>query len=260
MAVTKKGNGWEFKKSLWIIWSFIFLVDGIGMYLAGKKVKVRKWYSYGLLYTAIAWISMIWGSGVKGGLQDLSYIIFFLSYLACIVHSFRIRKEYLVRLELLEDSKAEQHELEELRSKASKEYGMNSVKKEQQNINDKVNVTETIKSDHVDKVSPVPPVTPKVETMPKTEIREEAVRSEVKLLDINTCSELELSELPGMGLILAKKAVNLRNSKNGFESVGEFIQEVGIKPHFVERLKSMICCTPVKTEETIKTSGRMVDF
>ncbi len=80
------------------------------------------------------------------------------------------------------------------------------------------------------------------------------------LLDINLCSELELSRLPGIGLILAKKAVNLRNSKNGFDSVDEFIEMVGVKPHFVDTVKIMICCKSDKTVEAVKMSGRRVDF
>ncbi len=39
MAVTKKGDKWEIQKSLWIISSFVFLVNGMGMYFAGKKQR-----------------------------------------------------------------------------------------------------------------------------------------------------------------------------------------------------------------------------
>nr|WP_242843921.1 helix-hairpin-helix domain-containing protein [Clostridium botulinum] len=110
------------------------------------------------------------------------------------------------------------------------------------------------KEENINNISPV---------MPKVESTVNNTRYNLnneELLDINSCNELELSRLPGMGLILAKKAVNLRNSKNGFDSVDEFIEMVGVKPHFVDTVKSMICCNPVKTVETMKMSGRRVDF
>ncbi len=110
------------------------------------------------------------------------------------------------------------------------------------------------KEENIDNIAPV---------MPKVENTVNNIKNNVnneELLDINSCSELELSKLPGMGLILAKKAVNLRNSRNGFDSVDEFIETVGVKPHFVDTVKIMICCNPVKTVETVKMSGRRVDF
>jgi DNA uptake protein ComE-like DNA-binding protein len=266
MAVTQKGSAWEFKKSLWIIWGFIILLNGIGMYHIGKKVKVKKWRNYGLLYTATGWICAIVGSEVKGSfLENIAYTVFFISLIGCIIHSFIIRKECLVRLELIEEQKIEQHEVADLRSKIAKEYGMNNIK---ENTVSKVNAEQSDllreKSNEIvteneiptqPKVRVTPPVIPKVETGNKP------MESQEKgLLDINTCSETELSELPGIGLILAKKAVNLRSSRNGFSSVDEFIQELGVKAHFIERLKIRICCTEVKAVESIKTSGRMVDF
>jgi DNA uptake protein ComE-like DNA-binding protein len=242
MAVTKKGSVWEFKKSVWIIWSFILLLNGVGMYRVGKKVKVKKWRNYGLLYTASTWIGVIAVSEFTGSiLEDIGMTIFFIGWIGCIIHCFRIRKECLVRLEILEEQKVEQREADNLRSKIAKEYGINNI------------IENTISSQP--KVSTMPPVIPKVEVDNKSmEIKEE------KLVDINTCSEIELSELPGIGIILAKKVVNLRGDRDTFSSVDEFIQELGVKPHYVEKLKMRICCTQVKTVESIKTVGRMVDF
>lgn len=64
MAVTQRGNKWEIQKSLWILCSFVVLVNGMGMYFAGKKSKVKRWYNYGLIYTAIAWIGLIMGGRI----------------------------------------------------------------------------------------------------------------------------------------------------------------------------------------------------
>ncbi|RHW66663.1 hypothetical protein DZC34_00945 [Clostridium botulinum] len=272
MAVTGKGSKWEMRKSLWILCSFVVLVNGMGMYFAGKKAKVKRWYNYGLIYTAIAWIGLIMGGELTGFVQSIGCIIFFLDYIVCIVHSFKIRKEYLIRCEVLEDKHVEQNEMNFMRSKIAKEYGIdnrNSNDKIKSNISQKDLMRERFNSNaeaktesfHMknkeENINNTPSSMPKVEsTVNNTRYN----LNNEELLDINSCNELELSRLPGMGLILAKKAVNLRNSKNGFDSVDEFIEMVGVKPHFVDTVKSMICCNSVKTVETVKMSGRRVDF
>ena len=48
--------------------------------------------------------------------------------------------------------------------------------------------------------------------------------SKTHILDINSCTEEELAELPGVGLILAKKTIKIRNEKGNFTSVDEFIE------------------------------------
>lgn len=43
-------------------------------------------------------------------------------------------------------------------------------------------------------------------------------------VDINFCDEQELSLVPGIGIILAKKAIRIRNEKGNFESVDDFVK------------------------------------
>ncbi len=52
-----------------------------------------------------------YGGELTGFLQSIGSIIFFLDYIVCIVHSFKIRKEYLIRCEVLEDKHVEQNEM-----------------------------------------------------------------------------------------------------------------------------------------------------
>lgn len=80
------------------------------------------------------------------------------------------------------------------------------------------------------------------------------------LIDINNASEEEIASLPGVGIILAKKAVNMRKSNNGFNSFEEFSMGLGLKPHIAKRLESQVICTPVKKQEDNEFSGRIVDI
>ena len=56
------------------------------------------------------------------------------------------------------------------------------------------------------------------------------------VIDINTCSEAELANLPGVTLPMAKQAVEYRESVGRFTSVDHFIKQFNIKPHFAVRI------------------------
>jgi len=275
MSVTDRGRSWEIKNSLWILFSFIFLINGIGMVIMGNRVRVKKWRNFGLLYTALGWISIL-VSPYLPIIDTLCMLTFFLSYLACIIHSFSIRSEYLLRLDILDKQK--QRQLNSLRHKVAAEYGiqeheveneapaesrmgisgtgddapknigtMNSGIMNSGTVNRRTINSETIHNE-------IGPATGNDYTHPENN------RQQDPLLDINSCTEADLAGLPGVGLILAKKAIRLRESKNGFSSVDEFIEGIGVKPHHVERLKNLVVCKPVKSADAGIKGGRMVDF
>jgi DNA uptake protein ComE-like DNA-binding protein len=79
------------------------------------------------------------------------------------------------------------------------------------------------------------------------------------LVYINRASEQMISSLPGVGPILAKKAIKARDSRGGFSSVEEFGEVLGLKPHMVERIRPLVVITPVGSTTTA-TAGRLVDF
>jgi len=83
------------------------------------------------------------------------------------------------------------------------------------------------------------------------------------MLDINSCNEDELAELPGIGLILAKKAIKMRSEKGSFASVDDFIEKLNIAPHYAEKLSEILCCDTIQENdkpEAFKVKGRMVDY
>ena len=81
------------------------------------------------------------------------------------------------------------------------------------------------------------------------------------LLDINTASEKDITALPGVSIILAKKIIKYRNEKGGFESLDEFYKEMKIKPHFIEQLNNQICTKEFKKKKQQKTQNeRIIDF
>ena len=106
------------------------------------------------------------------------------------------------------------------------------------------------------------PVTQREKTTVKTVVTEPPAPT--KPVDINTASESALAAIPGIGIILAKKAISIRDQKGKFESVDDFISSEGIRPYQEAHVRQMITCPEMNTnaEEASarKTRGRAVEF
>lgn len=78
-------------------------------------------------------------------------------------------------------------------------------------------------------------------------------------ININLANEKELSKLPGISIVIAKKIIKYRDIHGGFQSRGEFYQYIKMKPHFQSQIDSQIV---VSGGETQKDDGdnRVVDF
>lgn len=61
------------------------------------------------------------------------------------------------------------------------------------------------------------------------------------LLNINTASEAELSALPGVNIVTAKKILKYIEKNGGFKSVNEFIEKMKIKDVFADQIRNIIC-------------------
>ena len=87
------------------------------------------------------------------------------------------------------------------------------------------------------------------------------VEKPVQKVDINNCSEVELTELPGINIVKAKKIIKKREAINGFKSIKEFFNFVQLKPNFQSQLENRIEIK--KKQGTLKQerySERKLDF
>ena len=83
-----------------------------------------------------------------------------------------------------------------------------------------------------------------------------------KKIDVNNSSASEISILPGINIVSAKKIVEYRNTNGLFKSEEDFLKVANVKEHFVQKIKSMIIigsAPPSKKEEDID-QGRIIDF
>lgn len=82
-----------------------------------------------------------------------------------------------------------------------------------------------------------------------------------ELIDINNCSEAELTALPGISIIMAKKIIVFRETKHPFKNVEEFFKVMKIKPHFAKQLEKLLCAKKINMRKVKKAQReRTIDL
>lgn len=80
-------------------------------------------------------------------------------------------------------------------------------------------------------------------------------------LDINQATEEEITDLPGINVILAKKIIEYRDLHSGFKTVDELYKEMKIKPHFQKQLNNLICVKEYEIKDSNKSENeRIIDL
>ena len=99
-------------------------------------------------------------------------------------------------------------------------------------------------------------------TLPKPNTSDTKIKKPAfEIIDINNCSEVEMTSLPGISIVMAKKAVKKRAQINGFKSVDDFILFLRIKPHIEKQLRELICANKiVGISKIVLNKERMVDL
>ena len=88
------------------------------------------------------------------------------------------------------------------------------------------------------------------------------VSAPVVKVDINSAPVEALADLPGVGAVLARKALDIRENTGGFVSFENFVEAVGLKPHIIERIRALVVVGPVSEARVPEAApkGRIVDF
>lgn len=249
MAITGRSTRWGILHSLWIGWTFTLgFFNWIAFFYIGIRTKRLRWILWGLAYSVPFMFLMAIAEtpAIDGWMGDVSTLLILTSGAGSIVHAFLVRKEYLLRLDARQRSA---HAAEEaMRHRIGAEYGMSSQAsvEESNRPHEKFIVPSTASRTESGREG-------EHQSLEKT--FEDAGGSRV---DINLASEGEISGLPGVGPILAKRTVALRREQGGFGSVEEFGEALGLRPHVVQRLRGRVAFSPGRQDES--PSGRVVDF
>ena len=115
---------------------------------------------------------------------------------------------------------------------------------------------------NLDNINKAKPVNERKQQEPEFVEMKDAFATTSTKIDVNSVEAPELSVLPGINIVQAKKLVEHRNANGLFKSVEEFIAVANVKPHFVSKIKSMIVANAVNNNgnDDDNYEGRIVDF
>lgn len=75
---------------------------------------------------------------------------------------------------------------------------------------------------------------------PSSRPRSERAKTPAKIVHLNTATEADLIQLPGIGPVLAKRILEYRRQVGGFKSVEQLLEVKGIGPKKLERLRPYV--------------------
>lgn len=276
METARRGVLWKIIQSWWILLIFTIFFNWIAFFYISIRVKYKRWAIWGLIYSipSIALIVVIY---LEWASQEFDLIIvgLALGFIFSIIHSFSILKEYLLRLEAKQTKSKEVQEY--LNKLIETEYNMNpepplksvSTSKETPLIYEQYSVKAsknfsppavTASAQHLSaQDSAVATNVNSTQTSANLNVPPAIPIADTDLIDLNSASEDELAALPGIGIILAKKAIQIRYSEGSFNTFEQFIDILGLKPHHAERIRPLITLRPI-TSPPRQTGSRMVDF
>lgn len=274
MAITQRGKLWEWSHSWWLPASAMFLGMGawLGFLAAGYGVRSRKWLVAGVLYfvTGPAIFLGVFGpSGTRdrearervlaaGGtpeqaaaagapttpFEQTASIVYFTVWIASMIHAFRARPEYLIRLDA--------------RMRRGGDLGGDPY----------AHIRAEVGSEHQAASVPLPPrgaftaPAPPPPAVPRQVDVPAPAPAAAAPVDLNNAPEAEIAALPGIGPVLAQRVVQERRMRGGFRSVEEVAQALALKPHVITRLWPLVTLGPPPPAPPPSGRGgrRVVDF
>lgn len=247
--ITSKSTKWESINSWWIYLSYMCLA-GVGFLYIGTRGKKNMWRTLGGIYLLLFVIIMGLYRGYEEHIEEhtVFFMLYVAFYLSGIILSYSFKKEYLIRLEMLQERNISQIEYDDFREQIAKEFAEKEISIESPNSRQIEEIEDVVQED------------PTIESSSKFE---ESGKEGNAPIDINSCSIETLSELPGISMILARKAINYRKEHNEFASVEEFYKVIDLKPHFIAQISDKLICNPstIQTPTTGDTqTGRSLDL
>ncbi|WP_052342598.1 ComEA family DNA-binding protein [Bacillus sp. EB01] len=294
MGIENKSAAWKIVHSWWVLLTITIMFNWAAFFYVGYRVKYKKWSLYGILYAIPFILLFTLGEAydTTAWQYDVITLAMLVGWISSVVHAFKIRKEYLWRLEAIQARMPEEEM--RLRGQIQSEYGVRLNRESQDGFkrpavedsvvrsrtvdgNGSASETFTRNLSKGDRQRPEETRAAELRGRDSSAYRPRTVEhvgaaetsagkaastdnpSSPYLVDINRADEKELAQLPGIGIILAKKAVAERSKTGGFKSYDEFSELLGLKPHIAERVRPLVTVSSVG-EFTPNRGGRMVDF
>jgi hypothetical protein len=230
MAITKRGLGWELLQSAWVLVppaSVGMLVWAAFLY-AGIRARHRPW----LVAAAVYFLGFVSALALTDDSDNWTGLIIVALWFVGTVHAFIVRPEYLIRLD----------------ADLSADAARSSPAPRTRRV---VPVDATF--------APFTrPAAPSLSAAPVSSTAPASAPQPSAPVDLNAAPEAAIAALPGIGPILARRAVEVRDARGGFASVDDFADALDLKPHVLERIRPLAFTTPLTARP--RPMGRRVDY
>ena len=207
-----KGIRWELTHSLWVLFSLIPFLNGLGFIWIGYDANNRKWSYEGIIYEIIS-ISLTYF--LSNSPEFNNYFYFYtIIWIISIFRSFYIKSEYL---NCLIESTNDNHP-----DTSQTRFDLNS-----DNQNNNISYNKQIKDDVSDYTLDMSVIEPEN-------------NSEIFRININTASVNEIEQLPHFNHALAKKLVDIRDLEGKINSFNDLAKKLNLNEKEIEELKPHI--------------------
>lgn len=254
----KRGIGGTIVNSLWLIPTFFIFFNWVPFIVIGIRSKNRNWTNSGIIYSLFV-LALFVFSDKDSDTYNILILAYLLSWLTSIIHAVLIRGRYLADINIVYQATYSVDNGHYI-NKNHGSYEWKDTKTENKKSTDYqsayLNTTESHNSCSTDEANSRYEFSTGASEQPN----DISNQIEAGLVDINNCSEEEMAQLPGVGTILAKKAIEVRKEKGGFSSKQEFFDALLLKPHIIERLADRIIVNSASEKKEKLNKTRVVDF
>lgn len=209
------------KKEWWPLICAFFYLSCVSFFYFGKKCNNKSWMIFGVVYLVLLGGLFALDDQFKGASWFKSVLAVF--WLCGIAHTYFTLDSFTKR-------------------KMEMEQDGETVK-----LSNDINYAEQIKEHFVEKEQQRV-----VQTPLNSNVQE---KIEHTIIDINSCEESDFASLPGVSIVMAKRAIQYREEHNGFSSKEEFFDTIQLKPHFMVQIQEMVDCKPLNNQTIPNDEG-----
>ncbi|HEU4963918.1 MAG TPA: helix-hairpin-helix domain-containing protein [Bacilli bacterium] len=246
MQDPEKSFLWKLGQSWYLLFALTLIFNWVAFFYTGQRARNTRWIVWGGVYAVPFTIGMFTANH-----GPFLIGLYWISYVASVIHLFTVRKEYLMRLQMLENSGQDTAKLLKRRLESEFKAIAQDLAAQESIVPQEPPQAQQTHSEHqpphrtngtstiIPQVPPLGPDAPPV--------------------DLNNAPEEQLALLPGVSPTLAKKAVTEREQRGGFESLEAFCDVLGIKPPHMERIRAHTTVKPLEKQQHDAPGGRLVD-
>jgi hypothetical protein len=252
------GSQWETQHSLWIMFTIIPLINAVAYFYAmatSRNSRYARWGVFLLLSIILPAIilaqrnTFMMAGGQYLSAYQMIRVVVIGAFVACLlagfIHAMRSRTEYLRAVEAIELGRGPAGQAASdgpdtgghRPPRPPRGYGAAGV------------------PPFWTRTRPGPPEYPRV--------RDPRLEEDDGCTDVNNCSVDDLSKLPGITTVIAKRLVEIRKTRRGFDDADEccdVLRTLGLNNNELQTLRPTITTRPMAPKDKRQFPGRVVDY